>query len=185
MAASEQVIGSNVVLLWLDNHIGQPENCHELKEQFVTSTAFIHLFHEVEPCTQFIQTVKDKKVFAIIQGRYAREIVPCLEQHTSDPVVYIFCMDVGEHSDWAADRECIVNGGILNHEGDLLTRLTQGLADYAISKASEHQSKKRACEEWAKNLIQEAKRLRTEQCTLMFKTDPFSDKETPCAPPET
>ncbi|CAF0904826.1 unnamed protein product [Adineta ricciae] len=184
MQALEQVIGSNVILLWLDDHIGRPENCQELKKQFPSSEKLC-LFYEVESCVQFVETVKNKKVFAIIQGKYARDIVPCLEQHTSDPVVYIFCMNVLEHKSWAEEHDCILKGGILDPEADLLTRLTQDMADYATSKASEHESKKRAFEELAQYLTREAKRLRAEQCTLMFKTDPYSGQETPCVQPET
>jgi hypothetical protein len=180
MATVETVVGSNVVIFWLDEHIGQPENCIELKEEFQSNTTSIYLFHDVNQCLKFLPSIGDKKPFCIIQGKHAQTIVPVIADSATSPVVYIFCFDVVALKDWGQGYDCVLNGGIFDHEKDLLARLTQDLADYANLKAQEYRFKRKACEDWAANLTKNAKRFRQEKCTLPFRTDPFSDQETPC-----
>ncbi|UJR37163.1 hypothetical protein I4U23_029872 [Adineta vaga] len=176
----EQVAGSNVVLLWLDEHICRHENCRKLKEEFENNTTSIYLYHDVEQCRRFVDTVKHKKLFCIVQGKHAQTLVPFIAENTIEPVVYIFCLHIIELNEWAQTYNCILNGGMFDHEADLLTKLTRDLADYAELKAQEYRMKKRACENWARNLTENTKRFHAKQCTLIFKTDPFSDQETPC-----
>jgi hypothetical protein len=184
MATVERVVGSNLVLFWLDEHICQDKNCIELKEKFESNTTSIYLFHDVNQCLQFLPSIGDKKLFCIIQGKHAKTVVPVIENSATSPVVYIFCLNVAALNEWAQGYDCILNGGIFDHEDDLLARLTQDLANYANLKAQEYRFKREACEDWAANLTKSAKRFRNEQCTLPYRTDPFSDQETLGVPPE-
>jgi hypothetical protein len=184
MGTVENIIGSNVVLFWLDEHIGVPENCTKLKEEFKSNTTNIYLFHDIDVCKRFLPSIKDKKLFCIIQGKLAKTIVPEIVKYTTKAVVYIFCFDMSYLTEWAMDFDCILEGGIFDHEKDLLAGLTSCLAAYAEVKTQEYSFKRDACAEWAADLTKNAKRFRAEQCTLPHKTDPFSDKETPCKQPE-
>jgi hypothetical protein len=184
METVENVVGSNVVLFWLDEHICRDNNCTDLRREFESNTTNIYLFHNVEQCRRFLPSVRRKKVFCIIQGKHAQDIVPDIIRFTTEPVVYIFCHYMLTLTEWAQDIRCVLEGGIFNHEKDLLGKLTTDLADYANLKAQEYRIKRAACEEWAENLTNNAKRLRTEKCTLLFKIDPFDNKETPCEEPQ-
>ncbi|CAF0880610.1 unnamed protein product [Adineta steineri] len=185
MGSVEKVVGSDIVIIWLDDHIGQTNNCTELKQEFESNTTNIYLFHDVDQCINFLQSIRNKKLFCITQGRHAQTITPHIENLFNSPVVYIFCLHVSALAEWAQNYDCILAGGIYDHERDLLARLTQDLAGYAAIKAQEYNFKRQACEEWAENLTKNAKRFRTEQCTLTFSTDPTDDnKETPCEQPE-
>jgi hypothetical protein len=179
MDTVEKIVGSDIVLLWLDEHICQDDNCTDLKEEFERNTnTNIYLFHEVERCRRFLQTIRNKQAYCIIQGQHAEKIVPAIIQYTKSPVVYIFCLHTFPLSEWAQDYPCILKGGIFDHEQDLLARLTSDLADHALLKAQEYRVKRAACDDWAHNLTENAKRLKNEQCNLTFRTDPFSNQDT-------
>ena len=81
-------------------------------------------------------------------------------------------------TEWAQDIPCVLEGRIFNHEKDLLAKLTVDLADYASLKVEEYRIKRRACEEWAEHVTNNAKRLKNDQCTLTFREDPFDDRAT-------
>jgi hypothetical protein len=184
METVEKIVGSDVVLFWLDEHIGKDGNCTPLKQEFVSNTTNIYIFHDVDQCLAFFKLIKNKKAFGIIQGKHAKTLVPKLLEYTTlSPTVYIFCFDTAALSDWAEDYECILAGGIFDHEKDLLGRLTRDLSDYAVSKVQEYRFKRAACEEWAQNLTKNAKRFQADKFTLTYSTDPFSDQETPCKQP--
>jgi hypothetical protein len=184
MGTVERVVGSDMVLLWLDEHICQDDTCTELKNEFESSTATnIYLYHDVDRCRRFIRKLRNKKAFCIIQGRHAKDVVPDIIQYTNSPVVYIFCLEMLKYTEWAQDFQCILEGGVFGHEKDLLAKLTVDLSDYANQKAQEYRVKRTACDEWAKNLTNTAKRLKNDQYTLTFPTDPFSDQDTPGVEP--
>lgn len=180
METIEKVVGSDVVLFWLDNHICKDDNCTDLRQEFESNTTNIYYYHDVEQCRRFLEGIQNKQVFCIIQGSHAKTIVPDIIKFTNSPVVYIFCTYMIALTEWAEDIPCILKGGIFDHEQDLLCKLTTDLADYAVLKVQEYRIKRAACDEWAQNLTRNTKRMRTEQCQLLYKTDPFDDKETPC-----
>lgn len=179
MAAVERVVGSNTVLLLFDEHIGKNGNYTDLKNEFESNTGTnMYAHHDVENCRRFIRRIKNRKPFCIIQGKHAKELVPDIIQYTKSPVVYIFCENMFALTEWAQDIPCILQGGIFNHEKDLLTKLTVDLADYASLKSEEYRIKRQACQEWAEHVTNNAKRLKNDQCTLTFREDPFDNQET-------
>lgn len=184
MGTVERILGSDVVLFWLDEHICKDDNCLQLRKEFEANTTNIYLFHDVETCRQFLKLLRNKKVFCIIQGKHAKSLVPDIEKATTLPVVYIFCFYMLDLCKWGKDFDCILEGGIFDHEKDLLASLTRGLADYADTKAQEYKLKRAACEEWAEKLANNAKRMKTEQCTLLYKTDPLDERDSAGEQPE-
>ena len=184
MSTVERVAGSDIIVLLFDEHIGQTGNCMDLKQDFESNSGTnIYAYHDVEQCRRFMRKIRDKKAFCIIQGKHAQALVPDLMQYSTSPVVYLFCEYMFALTEWAQDIPCILAGGIFNHEKDLLAKLTVDLADYAVLKVEEYRIKREACEEWARNVTYNAKRLKNNQCTLTFRTDPFSDQDTPGAQP--
>ena len=174
----ERVVGSDVVLFWLDDHICQDGNCQDLRNEFETNTSHIFFFHDIEQCRGFLKYVKGKKVFCIIQGKHAQTIVPDILNETSvPPVIYVFCFNVTVLTAWGKCIDNIVQGGIFDHEKDLLGKMTTDLADYANLKVQQHRVKRDACQEWAQNLTQNAKRFKQEKNTLTFALNPLTDEE--------
>ncbi|CAF3686761.1 unnamed protein product [Adineta steineri] len=132
---------NNVMIIWLDEYIGRDENCRALKKEFRQITNSLKMVDSVESCRQCLQHVKDRKLFFIIQGKYAKQIVPEIVQiipPDMKPIVYIFCFDMTYLMEWAQEQECIMEGGIFTHEADLLLRLTNHLNDYVKQKSVEY-----------------------------------------------
>ncbi|CAF1229414.1 unnamed protein product [Adineta steineri] len=132
---------NNVMIIWLDEYIGRDENCRELKEEFRQITNSLKMVDSVESCRQCLEHVKDRKLFFIIQGKYAKQVVPEIVQiipPSMKPVVYIFCFNMTYLMEWAQEQECIMEGGMFDHEKDLLLRLTNDLNNYVKQKSVEY-----------------------------------------------
>jgi hypothetical protein len=134
---------SNIMIIWLDEYIGRDENCRALKTEFRQITNNLKMVASVDSCRQCLPHVKNRKLFFIIQGKHAKEIVPDIVKIVSPsmkPVVYIFCLHMSYLTEWAQEQECIMEGGIFDHERDLLPRLTNDLNDYVKQKSVEYEN---------------------------------------------
>ncbi|CAF3405471.1 unnamed protein product [Rotaria sp. Silwood2] len=132
---------SNIMVIWLDEYIGRDENCRALKMEFRQITNNLKMVDSVDSCRQCLPHVKNRKLFFIIQGKYAKEIVPDIVEIVSSsmkPVVYVFCLHMIYFIEWAQEQECVMEGGIFDHEKDLLSRLTKDLNDYVKQKSIEY-----------------------------------------------
>ncbi|CAF1265581.1 unnamed protein product [Adineta ricciae] len=144
-ANSEDILTrNNIMVLWLDDHIGRDENCRALKAEFRQITTSLKMVDSVRSCRECLPYVKNRKLFCIIQGKYAKEIVPDIVQIVSSsikPVVYIFCLHMISLVEWAQEQECILEGGMFDHEKNLFNKLRNDLNDYANQKSKESQDK--------------------------------------------
>ncbi|UJR11976.1 hypothetical protein I4U23_016154 [Adineta vaga] len=132
---------NNVMIIWLDEHIGRDENCRDLKNEFRQITNSFKMFDSVESCRRCLPHVKNRKIFFIIQGKHAKEIVPDIVEIMSSetkPVVYLFCLNIIYLIEWAEEQECIMEGGIFDDEKHLLATLTNDMKDYIKQKSDEH-----------------------------------------------
>ncbi|CAF1265729.1 unnamed protein product [Adineta ricciae] len=124
---------NNVMIVWLDEHIGGDENCRDLKNKFRRITNSFKAVESVESCRHCLPHIKNRKVFFIIQGKHAKEIVPYITKtmlSDMEPVVYIFCLHMQYLIEWAQEQECIMRGGIYDHEQDLLGRISKDVQEY-------------------------------------------------------
>ena len=123
------------MIVWLDAHIGQQDNCRALKDKFRELTNSFRVASTVEECRSFLPQIKDRKVFFIIQGSLSKAIVPDIEQIIPDemePVVYLFCFDTPKYVGFGLEHPCILDRGqIFDHQDDLLEKLTSDLNKYA------------------------------------------------------
>lgn len=124
---------NNIIVLWLDEHIGRDENCRQLKMEFRQITNSLKMFDSVDSLRQCLPDVKDRKLFCIIQGKHAKEIVPDIVRTVSPsmkPIVYIFCLQMSYLTEWASEQECILEGGMFDHERDLFDKLNNDVNNY-------------------------------------------------------
>jgi hypothetical protein len=124
--------------MWLDEYIGQDENCRDLKMEFRQLTNSFKMVDSVDSFRQHLKNAKDRKLFLIIQGKYAKEVIPHITEIVSPsmkPIVYIFCLHILYLTEWAQEQECIMEGGIFDHEKDLLGRLNNDLNQYVKQKS--------------------------------------------------
>ncbi|CAF1046165.1 unnamed protein product [Adineta steineri] len=134
---------NKVMIIWLEEFIDRDEDCGQLKNELRQITNSLKMVDSVESCRKCLQYVKDRKLFFIIQGKYAKQIVPEIVQiipPSMKPVVYIFSFNVIHFIEWAAEQECIMEGGIFDHEKDLLLRLAKDLNDYVKQKSAEYEN---------------------------------------------
>lgn len=125
------------MVVWLDKHIGQDENCRALKNEFRRVTTSFRADSTVEECRNYLPNIKHRKVFFIIQGSLSEEIVPDIERiipEEMEPVVFLFCGNKTKYVEFAQNHESIMRGQIFDHQQDLLGRLTYDLNEYAIKK---------------------------------------------------
>lgn len=136
----------HIMIVWLDAHIGQQNNCQDLKDRFRQLTNSFRVASTVEECRSFLSQIKDRKVYFIIQGSLSEDIVPNIEQiipEEMEPIVYLFCFDVSKYVEFGLDHDCIgVRGQIFDHQDDLLVRLTNDLNKYACNKITDRARQK-------------------------------------------
>ena len=185
MNVVDSVAGSDVVVFWLDHHICEDRQCKDLKQKFQEGVGHkIEFFDKVEPCYELLENSKGKKLFCIIQGRFAESIVPLIRrQATVPPVIYIFCLSAASLKERIPNVTSTLDDCVFDHELDLLCKMTADLADYATVKSQEYLEKRAACNEWAQTATKNAKRFRLDKDTLTFRTDPFTDEVTPAEQP--
>jgi hypothetical protein len=121
------------MVLWLDDHIGRDENCRALKMEFRQITDSLKMVDSIDSCRQCLRHLRNQKLFCIIQGTYAKEIVDDIVQFVSPskkPIVYVFTSHTEYLPKWIQEQECIMNGGVFKHEKYLLEALRLGLNDY-------------------------------------------------------
>ena len=145
------------MIVWLDDHIGQQDNCRALKDKFRELTNSFRVTSTVEECRSFLPQIKDRKVFFIIQGSLSEAIVPDIEQIIPDemePVVYLFCFDVPNYVEFALKHPCIIDRGqIFDHQDDLLGKLTTDLNEYACKRIVDR-ARQKLFSEFTKTFIQ-------------------------------
>ena len=124
---------SNIMVLWLDDYIGRDENCRALKMEFRQITNSLRFVDSVDSCRECLQHVKNRKLFCIIQGKHAQEVVPDIIEATSsslEPVVYVFCLHKIYLVNWACEQQCVLKGGLFDHEKNLFAKLNNDINKY-------------------------------------------------------
>lgn len=124
---------NSIIVLWLDEHIGREENCRALKMELRQITESVKMFDSVESLRQCLPHVQNRKLFCIIQGKHAQEVVPDIIQATSsslEPVVYVFCLHKIYLVNWACEQQCVLKGGLFDHEKNLFAKLNKDINKY-------------------------------------------------------
>ena len=120
-------------------------------------------FATMEKALRFILQSQDKKIFFISSGSIGEHIVPHIAELPQLYGVYIFCGHISSHTKWAHDYvDCIK--AMLEHQDDLLERLTRDLAEYLEQKGDRHKMNEsmvaaRNCYSWSKKLLIRGKSL--------------------------
>ena len=153
---NDQFDECHIMIVWLDAHIGQQDNCRALKDKFRELTNSFRVASTVEECRSFLPQIKDRKVFFIIQGSLSEAIVPDIEQIIPDemePVVYLFCLDRAKYANFGLEHDCILQGQIFDHQDDLLGKLTTDLNEYACKRIVDR-ARQKLFSEFTKTFIQ-------------------------------
>lgn len=84
-------------LLWFDAKIGSHEDTEVTKQQLRRINDFV-LFHtDLDECVKFIQSISKEKIFLIISGAQASQLLPLVSHLCQVDCIFIFCMKTDKY----------------------------------------------------------------------------------------
>lgn len=88
-------------LVWLDARINQGENL--LVQQALRSLInYIKIFDNIGACRAYLKSLKHHEYSVlIVSGELGQELVPLIEKWNTVNAIYVFCMDLEKHAEWA------------------------------------------------------------------------------------
>ena len=93
----------NAILLWLDINIVKDSPAYQ--ETVIPLQSVIHTIKTYtysEECFEFIQNIKNEKIFLLISGSIGQHIVPRIHNMTQVDSIIVYCGDISRHRLWAA-----------------------------------------------------------------------------------
>ncbi|CAF1497879.1 unnamed protein product [Didymodactylos carnosus] len=123
-------------------------------------------FFEIDACLEFIRNNVDKKIFFISSGTMGEKIVPQIVGWPQIHSIYIFCGNISLHAkEWAMEY-CEHITAMLDHQDDLLLRLTKDIVNYLQEKGDHYlrlleNIRARHCYAWAIKLTLRSRKLGT------------------------
>jgi tetratricopeptide (TPR) repeat protein len=105
--ASSDVIHSrhrivDSLLIWLDVNINQlDKDCQNTLAQLRSFVNDVNIFTEPDKCIDFLTEIKDMKVFLIVTGTLAQQIIPLIHDVPQLDTIYIFCRNKSQHEKWS------------------------------------------------------------------------------------
>jgi hypothetical protein len=120
-------------------------------------------FSTVEKGLEYIRDNPEKKIFFVSSGTIGKIIVPQIANLSQIQGIYIFCGNISHHTEWAGDYDDKISA-ILEHQDNLLERLTRDIAKYVEDKGDQYKKddsilKARNCYAWAKKLLSRGRLL--------------------------
>ncbi|CAF2820199.1 unnamed protein product [Rotaria sp. Silwood2] len=97
-----QRVLQNFLLIWLDSSLDKSK--HDFKksiQQLRCLVASIVVFTDTRQCINFLNEIKNEKVFMILSGSQGRRLKPRTYALSQLDSVYIFCHNQATHEEWA------------------------------------------------------------------------------------
>ncbi|CAF1115694.1 unnamed protein product, partial [Didymodactylos carnosus] len=86
-------------LVWLNKNVNSPEN-HDICAEFRQIIDHLKLFDNTEECEKQMKKVKNEKIFLIINGQFATEIVPKVHQNPDLLAIYVYDVNDDTKHQW-------------------------------------------------------------------------------------
>ncbi|CAF3149528.1 unnamed protein product [Rotaria socialis] len=98
----------NTVLVWLDGSLDKKTELNNgLMGQFNRVANIIQPFFNPDECFNFINSVKDEKIYFIVSGSLGQQMAPRLENLDQVQHIYIFCGNKANHEQWTKEYKKI------------------------------------------------------------------------------
>ncbi|CAF1324699.1 unnamed protein product [Rotaria sp. Silwood1] len=81
----------SITLIWFDPNIGSRQETEQTKQELRSINDFVIFFTEREECISFIQSIDKEKIFLIVSGSKASEILPRISSNQNIDSIFIFC----------------------------------------------------------------------------------------------
>jgi hypothetical protein len=90
-------------LIWLDTSFNNSEVNLKAQQRLRTSINHLKIFDDNNKCEEYIRSVaSENRLFLIVNNRFARHLVPRIEQLRQLSSVYIYSTDKKTNYQWAA-----------------------------------------------------------------------------------
>ncbi|CAF1402846.1 unnamed protein product [Adineta steineri] len=93
-----------VILIWLDAHYDETEHDYQISlNEFQHLANDIHTFIDPDVCINFLTDINDqtKKIILIIDGTFAKEVVPLIEDCSQINSILVFRNDTHQYKEWS------------------------------------------------------------------------------------
>ncbi len=129
-------------------------------------------FSEIDKALAYIHQHPEKRIFFISSGTIGKEVVPKIVDLPQIRGIYIFCGNISYHTTWARDYADYITA-MLEHQDNLLERLTRDIAEYVEEKGDRHKANgdiipAKNCYAWSKKLLTRGKMLGDHSLTKLF-----------------
>jgi len=104
-------------LLWFDPNIGHKEDTKQTKDKLREINDYVSFYEDLQLCIDYIQSVKNEKIFLITSGKQAPQILPAVLNLRQIDSIFIFCMKIERYEHLTNEYTKII--GIYNNQDQL------------------------------------------------------------------
>ena len=115
----------SICLIWFDSNINTTDDSETTLEMLRTINDFFLYFTESAPCVEYIKSINNEKIFIIVSGKNAYELLPKIILYPQVDTVFVFCANINRYKRLLDDFPKIA--GIFNSRNDLLSSISQNM----------------------------------------------------------
>jgi len=135
----------------------------DMLNKLIDEVYCLKYFSTIDKGLEYIENNPGKRIFFISSGSIGKDVVPKIVNLSQIQGIYIFCGNISAHTEWAGDYFEHISA-MLEHQDNLLERLTRDIAEYVEKKGDEYTQADaklaaRNCYAWAKKLLIRGKML--------------------------
>jgi len=150
-------LGKNLVDLDNDDSMGMLCSDPKMLEKLCDEAYCLKYFANNDEALEYIRQNRQKQIFFISSGTIGKEVVPKIAALPQIQGIYIFCGYIPAHTEWASEYVDKITA-MLEHQDNLLERLTRDIAEYVEKKGDQHFHNEdmvpaKNCYAWAKKLL--------------------------------
>jgi hypothetical protein len=96
-----------IILIWLDEHYDESEHDYQIcLNEFQHLSDDIYTFIDPDVCIDFLTEINNQttKLFLIIDGTFAKEIVPLIEDCSQIDSILVFRNDIHQYKQWSTNH---------------------------------------------------------------------------------
>jgi hypothetical protein len=113
----------SVSLIWFDPSVNTTDDSKTTLEVLRSVNDFFLYFTECTPCVDYIKSIANNKIFLIVSGKSAYELLPKIISYRQVDTVFIFCANKNRYQRLLEDFPKVVD--IVNSRNDLLASINR------------------------------------------------------------
>ena len=102
--SNERCWVQDYLLVWLDANVTTSnEGSQHTLQQLRNVVNDVNFFIEPEECVRFLEGIQYERVFLVVSGALARDLVPSIHSMAQIAAIYIYCEDKSQHGEWVKE----------------------------------------------------------------------------------